>query len=91
MTTIVLLGLVAVSALLPACGNKESAEKAPQQQQPGAETPGGAAPAATQYTCSMHPEVKATAPGKCPQCGMDLVPVETSTESDSSQGGAPHS
>lgn len=82
-STLVLLGFVAASALLQACGNKQSAEKA--------QTPGGAAQAATTYTCSMHPEVKATAPGKCPQCGMDLVPVEASTKSDSAQGGAPHS
>jgi Cu(I)/Ag(I) efflux system membrane fusion protein len=27
------------------------------------------------YTCSMHPSVKETAPGKCPICGMDLIPV----------------
>src|ERR1700709_360080 len=29
------------------------------------------------YTCSMHPSVKQQAPGKCPICGMDLVPVTT--------------
>ncbi|WP_315815218.1 heavy metal translocating P-type ATPase [Paraflavitalea speifideaquila] len=28
-----------------------------------------------QYTCPMHPEVVQPAPGKCPICGMDLVPV----------------
>jgi Cu(I)/Ag(I) efflux system membrane fusion protein len=27
------------------------------------------------YTCSMHPSVKQPGPGKCPICGMDLVPV----------------
>lgn len=27
------------------------------------------------YTCSMHPEIRAAAPGKCPKCGMALVPV----------------
>jgi Cu(I)/Ag(I) efflux system membrane fusion protein len=27
------------------------------------------------YTCSMHPSVKQAGPGKCPICGMDLVPV----------------
>ncbi|MGH8101037.1 MAG: efflux RND transporter periplasmic adaptor subunit [Chthoniobacterales bacterium] len=27
------------------------------------------------YTCTMHPSVHAKAPGKCPICGMDLVPV----------------
>jgi Cu(I)/Ag(I) efflux system membrane fusion protein len=27
------------------------------------------------YTCSMHPSVKQNGPGKCPLCGMDLIPV----------------
>ena len=27
------------------------------------------------YTCSMHPEIRASAPGTCPKCGMTLVPV----------------
>src|SRR5438105_11884120 len=28
------------------------------------------------YTCTMHPSVKSQDPnGKCPICGMDLVPV----------------
>ena len=25
------------------------------------------------YTCTMHPDVKLANPGKCPECGMDLV------------------
>lgn len=25
------------------------------------------------YTCPMHPEVISDKPGKCPQCGMDLI------------------
>jgi len=28
------------------------------------------------YTCVMHPEVVEDQPGKCPRCGMDLVPQE---------------
>jgi Cu(I)/Ag(I) efflux system membrane fusion protein len=28
------------------------------------------------YTCTMHPSVRAEAPGKCPICGMELVPVK---------------
>jgi cation transport ATPase len=28
-----------------------------------------------QYTCPMHPEVVKDAPGQCPKCGMNLVPV----------------
>ena len=34
-----------------------------------------AAVSAEKYTCSMHPEVISDKPGKCPKCGMTLVPV----------------
>ena len=27
------------------------------------------------WTCGMHPSVHSTTPGKCPICGMDLVPI----------------
>lgn len=27
------------------------------------------------WTCSMHPQIKQAGPGRCPICGMDLVPV----------------
>ena len=26
------------------------------------------------YVCPMHPEVTSSAPGRCPKCGMNLVP-----------------
>lgn len=29
-----------------------------------------------EWTCSMHPQVRKPAPGKCPICGMNLIPVE---------------
>jgi hypothetical protein len=29
--------------------------------------------AAELFTCPMHPEVTASAPGRCPKCGMKLV------------------
>ena len=32
----------------------------------------------TLWTCSMHPQVRLPMPGKCPICGMDLIPVATS-------------
>src|SRR5271154_16326 len=37
------------------------------------------------YTCTMHPFVRSQDPkGKCPICGMDLVPVyKSATNSDS--------
>lgn len=36
------------------------------------------------WTCSMHPQIKADGPGKCPICGMDLIPVETTNDNDQS-------
>ncbi|MFZ7125625.1 MAG: heavy metal translocating P-type ATPase [Desulfobacterales bacterium] len=32
-------------------------------------------PAASMYTCPMHPEVRQRGPGDCPKCGMALEPV----------------
>ena len=29
----------------------------------------------TLWTCSMHPEVRLPAPGRCPKCGMTLIPL----------------
>jgi Cu(I)/Ag(I) efflux system membrane fusion protein len=40
------------------------------------------------YTCTMHPSVHAEAPGKCPICGMDLVPVMKKDSSVSSAASA---
>ncbi len=39
-----------------------------------------AAPAAVEYTCPMHPEVRQIGPGSCPKCGMALEPVSVSAE-----------
>jgi P-type Cu+ transporter len=39
-----------------------------------------AAPANTQYTCPMHPEIVRDAPGPCPICGMALEPMLPSDE-----------
>jgi Cu(I)/Ag(I) efflux system membrane fusion protein len=41
--------------------------------------------APTLWTCSMDPQVKLNAPGACPICGMDLIPVaQGTTESNHS-------
>jgi Cu+-exporting ATPase len=38
------------------------------------------APANTQYTCPMHPEIIRDEPGTCPLCGMALEPMVPSDE-----------
>jgi Cu(I)/Ag(I) efflux system membrane fusion protein len=40
------------------------------------------------WTCTMHPSVHAGKPGKCPICGMDLVPVMKKTPGASSSASA---
>jgi FtsP/CotA-like multicopper oxidase with cupredoxin domain len=39
-------------------------------------SPGEAEQTATAWTCPMHPDYVATEPGKCPYCGMRLVPAD---------------
>src|SRR5690606_21447117 len=34
------------------------------------------------WTCSMHPQIRSDKPGKCPICGMTLIPLE----SDNAEG-----
>jgi YHS domain-containing protein len=38
-------------------------------------------PESTIYTCPMHPEIRQTAPGNCPICGMTLEPEVASSDS----------
>ena len=58
----------------------EGHDLVPVYATPASGPPPAAAPAAkqagkTQYWhCPMHPEIIETHPGKCPKCGMDLVP-----------------
>src|SRR4051794_11134574 len=35
-----------------------------------------------EFSCPMHPEVKSKTPGKCPKCGMDLVPISRDSAVD---------
>ena len=37
----------------------------------------------TIWTCSMHPQIRMDHPGKCPICGMDLIPLKESAGSPS--------
>src|SRR5205807_318808 len=62
------LFVLAVLFISPACSKSNQATKPPDVDY---------------YTCTMHPSVHAEAPGKCPICGMDLVPVMKKTASPS--------
>jgi Cu(I)/Ag(I) efflux system membrane fusion protein len=39
----------------------------------------------TVWTCSMHPQIRMSEPGRCPICGMELVPIEA-TRAAGTQG-----
>jgi len=65
------------------CQSKFSAE--PDKYLGREETPAPAAeeaPASTEYSCPMHPEVRQIGPGTCPKCGMALEPVMPSLEDE---------
>jgi len=51
-------------------GNAEPMRASP----PPAAVQAGSSDQSVTYTCPMHPEVTSAQPGKCPKCGMNLVP-----------------
>jgi hypothetical protein len=54
----------------------------PQSQEPTEGRVIEAVKGTEEYFCTMHPEYRAKAPGKCPKCGMTLVPVEPPVPED---------
>ena len=40
----------------------------------------------TVYTCPMHPEIRSEGPGRCPICGMDLVPASEEGSDEEHRG-----
>lgn len=62
-------------AILGGCGSKKSADKMDEHHQHQHDEE-------TVWTCSMHPQVKMDKQGKCPMCGMDLIPMEEEGEQE---------
>jgi len=58
----------------PASAQKPTARSAPTSSA-ARSTATARPPAPATYACPMHPSQKAAGPGKCPICGMDLVPM----------------
>src|SRR4051795_1517065 len=56
---------------------------APDRPDEGSATAPGAASAdgVSEWTCPMHPEIRRSAPGSCPICGMGLEPVTVTADS----------
>jgi len=44
----------------------------------------------TIWTCSMHPQIRMDQPGRCPLCGMDLIPLVQSSSSRQTDNDAVH-
>ncbi|MEK6303955.1 MAG: heavy metal-binding domain-containing protein [Acidobacteriota bacterium] len=53
---------------LPVRSQRQVTKGEDSQSKPGAIVEG-------EYACSMHPSVRSNAKGKCPKCGMELIPV----------------
>jgi hypothetical protein len=74
---------LALAALSPTAGlvattaqpTGERTEKPPAPPVSGTAGKSGKQPAIV-YTCPMHPEVTSDKPGRCPKCGMNLVPKQ---------------
>lgn len=39
----------------------------------------------SEYTCSMHPQIRQDKSGSCPICGMDLIPLENDRENENTE------
>jgi hypothetical protein len=68
---------LAAVALAPSADRSPPADN-PTSQDNAKASEGGKAgkQQGTIYTCPMHPEVTSDKPGRCPKCGMKLVPKE---------------
>jgi Cu(I)/Ag(I) efflux system membrane fusion protein len=73
VTVALLLVLIAAIVLWSLRGKREHGT---------ATTAAESAAATAYYTCTMHPSVRETQPGRCPICNMDLVRVTTPASAD---------
>ncbi|MCI0708276.1 MAG: efflux RND transporter periplasmic adaptor subunit [Ignavibacteriae bacterium] len=72
---IVILLAVAVVVVYPILFTEDHEHAEEVSNSPSTTAQGQAGREIDYYTCGMHPSVKSPDPGKCPICGMNLVPV----------------
>lgn len=83
-----LVAAIAYRGLLVAWFTGQDLERAsvqPERESDSTQAPGATAHSdddIDHYTCSMHPSVNQPGPGKCPICGMELVPVTKQQQRD---------
>lgn len=65
---LVVIAFIAGFALRGGKGGPHTVTTPPTVEHAGHET-------AQVWTCAMHPQIRRPGPGKCPICGMDLIPV----------------
>jgi membrane fusion protein, copper/silver efflux system len=74
-TGILVLGVFLGWVFFSGNGNEKSAESTEQHDHSGEEM-------STRWTCSMHPQINKDKPGKCPICGMTLIPLDNGEEEE---------
>jgi len=68
IVNIILIGLLFSAIGFISCNNKSGKDVHAEHKD------------SAQYTCPMHPQIVQDKPGKCPICGMDLVPKSATNE-----------
>ncbi|MGD8627844.1 MAG: heavy metal-binding domain-containing protein, partial [bacterium] len=77
----IIVGIVAMVLILISIGiGYRIGSRGEQAEMPHGDQAAGVSQAVI-WTCSMHPQIRQPKPGRCPICGMDLIPV-TDTEGD---------
>lgn len=72
--TLILIAAMSLLGLM-GCNGGHDAHGSGQDSLAGSNKEAGT-PNAAGYVCPMHPEQRSSTPGKCPECGMDMVPVK---------------
>jgi len=68
----ILFSLIFIGAMLGSCKNASVKEQVNPNE-------------CTKYACPMHPDKTSTVPGKCPECNMNMEPVNKKAVPDTTR------